>query len=61
MKKLYIKPCIDEMDVMFEGNMMDTSPKDLVVNGDGVSADDALTNHRRGVWGNLWYDGSEAE
>ena len=49
MKKTYIAPEMEVINVMAESQMMAGSI--AVVNEEG---DDMLSNDRRGGWGNLW-------
>ena len=55
MKKEYIKPVAEEL-LLDTVQMIATS---ISMGGDDEFADgsDALSNGRRGTWGNLWYKG----
>ena len=52
-KKAYIKPSAEviEIDVI---SMIAASAENITIGGDGQGGGDALSNNRRGEWGNLW-------
>ena len=54
-KKAYIAPQMEvtEIDTV---QMLAASASDIPVGGDGNGGGDALSNDRRGSWGNLWDD-----
>lgn len=57
MKKYYVKPAIEAIEVQHEALMMTVSgEQDNVGTGDGTAGDDTpgLSRERRGSWGNLW-------
>lgn len=57
MKKMYVKPIVEAIEVEFESLMTTTSGETGGVGtGSGQVGDDTenLTNHHRGSWGNLW-------
>lgn len=54
-KQTYIKPSMEEMILEVESQMMTASVgTDPYMTSEAASADDGLSNHRRGSWGNLW-------
>ena len=57
-KKEYIAPQMEvtEIDTV---QMLAASASDIPVGGDGNGGGDALSNDRRGSWGNLWDDGEK--
>ena len=57
-KKAYIAPQMEvtEIDTV---QMLAASASDIPVGGDGNGGGDALSNDRRGSWGNLWDDGEK--
>ena len=57
-KKTYIKPEIEviEMDTT---SMIAASAEDIPVGGGGTGGGEALSNGRRGKWGDLWYQGED--
>ena len=54
-KKKYIAPQMEviEMEVSL---VLAASAEEIPVGGDGNGGGDALSNDRRGSWGNLWAD-----
>ena len=52
-KKEYIAPQMEviEIDTV---QMLAASAEDIPVGGDGQGGGEALSNDRRGSWGNLW-------
>ena len=54
-KKEYIKPSVEVIEIGTV-EILAASAFDIpVVGGDGQGGGDALSNGRRGQWGNLWY------
>ncbi len=53
-KKEYIAPEIVSVEVE-PSSMIAGSTVDLGTSDDKINSGDALSNRRRGVWGNLWY------
>ena len=54
-KKDYIKPQIEVVEMQVS-QVLTASANDIPVGGDGQGGGDALSNDRRGSWGNLWSD-----
>ena len=54
-KKEYIKPQIEVVEMQVS-QVLTASANDIPVGGDGQGGGDALSNDRRGSWGNLWSD-----
>ena len=54
MKKEYIKPVAEEL-LLDTVQMIATSM--LIGDGEATEEGGALSNGRRGTWGNLWYKG----
>ena len=51
-KKAYIKPLMEEMILETESQMMTASEPGIATGY--ATGDDALSNGRRGAWGDLW-------
>ena len=51
-KKAYIKPLMEEMILETESQMMTASEPGIATGF--ATNDDALSNGRRGTWGDLW-------
>ena len=56
MKKTYIKPSMEVVNVVLESHMMSNSGTGTPNIGvlPGEEGDEMLSNDRRGSWGNLW-------
>lgn len=52
-KKAYIKPLMEEMILETESQMMTASGEPGIAKGFATD-DEALSNGRRGTWGDLW-------
>ena len=57
-KKAYIAPQMEviEIDTV---QMLAASAENIPVGGNGQGGGEALSNDRRGTWGNLWDDGND--
>ena len=53
MKKTYIKPSMEVVNVVLESHMMSNSTPNIGVRPD-EEGNEMLSNDRRGSWGNLW-------
>ena len=54
-KKKYIAPAMEIVEIKMV-SMIAASAGDIPVGGDGQGGGDALSNRRRGEWGNFWPD-----
>lgn len=54
MKKTYIKPSMEVVNVVLESHMMSNSGTPNIEVRPEEGGDEMLSNDRRGSWGNLW-------
>ena len=54
-KKEYIKPEVEVIE-LDPTSMIAASASNIPIGGDGNGGGEALSNGRRGKWGNLWAD-----
>ena len=57
-KETYIAPQMEVIEIE-NASMLAASAENIPVGGDGQGGGSALSNDRRGSWGNLWDDGEK--